>query len=323
MSGKKTGDSSGDPPPAPNFDEVVRGLKEEGIHSIRKRRFSLIGEDWVPDYYLGPSRALDDPTALEEPDFWVPIGYDGYGWTVFLCVPPWLENDPRAANWYAIWRDDFDWLTSGEVSEDSEYFIHRTLSEMAAFDELVPINPDGSSKEDAEADLQRARAAAKAGMTALKQAMIEAYQIDGTFPPRTEGSLAEGEVLKLSDQIARVMERAYRAGKLHERASLYYRGVPEVARGAKVLWDAQRGKRRRKLKPWEAKAVEILSTKPKIKSRELAERLHAEGILFTGDSWDTVDFEEGFGGPEGSLQWNAFERRISGLRKYLREFPDA
>ena len=123
---------------APTFDDVVKRLKDEGIHSIRKLRFRLVSEEWAPDYYFGGTHSLDDPTELEEPDFWVPVGFDGYGWTVFLCVPPWLANDSRAANRYSVWKDGFDWVDSGELSEDSESFIHSMLSEMAVFEELVP-----------------------------------------------------------------------------------------------------------------------------------------------------------------------------------------
>jgi hypothetical protein len=294
---------------APNFNEVVAYLRNHGIKAIRKRKFRLLGEDMVPDTYLGPCYDLSEP-EVTPPDFWVPVGHDGSGWQAYLCVPPWLENDPVAPDWYLTWRDAFKVGSSTELSGDHEHFVHGTLADLEKPIHLI-WHVDGMSEQEISAcDLARGQS-----LTLLRRAMEEAHALDqgsrqsayGIDPPC-------GMMLPLSHQIAMVIETAFRAGIHFERMAWYGRNVSGVARKAMPLVAAQKTTSTSRLN-WTKKAEEMIRQNPKIKPRDLAIALMKEEIVFTTDEWETVDFEDG----TPAKSFDAFSRAVSRIRSRVKK----
>lgn len=296
----------------PSFGEVVETLKAKGLRLIRKRRFRLLGPDMIPDYCLAKSQDLDAPEP-GEPDFWVPEYWDGYGWKVALCVPPWMVGDESAAEWYRIWRAGFLWPEHGEVSDDPEDHVRHTLSSLRDMSNLIAqVSSKLNQNDPGHYDLVKSEEAFAIAKTHLENAMVAAYKLDGSFPPRELEGLGERELLRLSDQIAEIMELAFRAGKLEERGAIFYRLIPSICRRGKKHVDAQKSSDGARLK-WTKATEEILRDQPSIKTRALAEILRAKEVIFTTDGWGSVDFEDG----TASKSWDAFDRAVSRIRTRL------
>lgn len=306
---KQIPSKSSDSKSAPNFATMICLMREQGIKAIRKRKFRLHGEAMFPDTYLGPSFELSEPEATP-PDFWVPIGFDGSAWQVYLCVPPWLENDPVAPIWYLTWRDEFKVGSSIELSDDHEHFVHGTLSELEK-----PIHSiwhlDGMTEQEKSAcDLARGQS-----LALLRRAMEEAHALDqGSRQSAYRIDPPYGMMLPLSHQIAMVIEMAFRAGIHFERMAWHGRNVSGVARKAMPLVAAQKTTTKPRLS-WTEKAEDLMRENPKIKARDLAIRLNKEEIVFTTDDWETVDFEDG----TDSKSFGAFSRAVSRIRTRLKK----
>jgi hypothetical protein len=260
---------------APNFDEVVRSIRGQGIKAIRKRKFSLLGEDLIPDTVLGKSFDLNEP-PVKKPLFWVPIGFDGYGWKVYLCVPPWMKNAPIASKWYLTWRDFFELGTTDELLEDPEYFVHSTLDELTA----AKVNFTSNLNPDVRDDFAAYQTAVVECHDLLRRAMVEAFRINSSSESCESQRHDNDRNLPLSDEIARIMELSFQAGRLYERRAWYGRKIPMIARKAMPLVVAQKNKSGPRLS-WTKIAAEFLCENPAIKPRELlwllADILHAAG----------------------------------------------
>lgn len=297
---------------APLFDEVVAGLKNQGIKVFRKRRCRLFGDDKIP--FSGPvtSSDLDEPEP-EEPAFWIPEYWDGYGWKEALCLPPWMAGSEGAAEWYRIWLPDFMWPEHGEVSDDPEDHLRHTLSSLRDRSNLIAqVSAELKPNDPGQFDLTESEKAFTLAKTHMENAMVAAYKLDGTHPPRERESLGERELLRLSEEVAEIIELAFRAGKLEERGATFFRRIPSISRRAKKIVDAQNTSGGARLK-WTKETEKILLEQPNIKTMEIAEILNERGVVFTLDNWDNVDFEDG----TASKSWGAFDRAVSRIRTRL------
>ncbi|MGB6221946.1 hypothetical protein [Haloferula sp.] len=295
--------------PAPSFDEVVSAMRSRGINKIEKARFRIEGGELRP-VFLGGEAVLITKPNLEEPEFWIPEGFDGYSSKWELCVPPWMLGDPEAIDWYARWKDAFRWPDHGEYSENSMDFVRKELATLRCFSDLVSKRVANNSKSDSPEDEECLQSFALAA-NYLEKAMVDSYTFEGRFPPREQDSLSEGESLPLSEKMARIIEGAYRAGKLDERASTYYREIPEIAKRGRPHVDQQGRKGSRKA--WLERVSEIFREKPDAKAGVIADILEVEGVIErVGRDWT-----EGvrFNAPgEPDKDWAPFRQAIKRIK---------
>jgi hypothetical protein len=305
---KSTTNSTNGVSKAPNFDEVVSSLKKQGITAIRKRKFRLLGDEKIPDFFLGPSFDLSEP-QVKRPDFWVPIGFDGSAWQVFLCVPPWMKKGSVAAEWYLTWRDGFRLDSSEGLLEDPEDFIRSTLDQLAMPDSSIWRQDGMSERETSTYEAIREEAHAL-----LSKAMQEAKKLDQNASLTNSASIEADSAPPLSGQIAMAVELAFRAGQLSERGAWYGRSIPTVARKGMPLVHAQKTNTGPRLR-WTQKAEELMRENPAISTKVIALRLKDAEVVFTTDNWETVDFEDG----TPSKSFAVFSRAVSRIRSRLKK----
>lgn len=273
---------------APTFEDVVSSLKMLGITSIRKRKFRLIGENDIPDHDLGYTSALEEAN-LKKPDFWVPVAHDGYAYQVYLCKPPWFKNDAYSLKWYELWKDHFKIGLTDEISDDPEYFVHSIL------EALTKINSEdynsANSKKGGKMNKYETgmfNALRQKSYALLKQAMISACEYDRSTMKSPPALDRDSDTLPLSDQLAFMIEAAFRAGAHYERGCWYGRNIATIARqGLVMVNETKNQKGARKI--WTKAAEELLIKNPKIMTRAIAKILDEADLISSSDDWEHVE----------------------------------
>ncbi|MFT3990668.1 MAG: hypothetical protein QM680_04585 [Luteolibacter sp.] len=283
------------------FDEVVAEMREEGISAIQKSHFK-IQDDGRPVMVSGKWVGISEARDLKKPEFWMPVGYDGEAWKIKLCAPDWMKGK-EAIDWFSKHEESFRWRSEGEVSEDSEDYIHHELATFRA-----TAKPRKQSGDVHPLAVKLARTS----VGYLEQAMLKGYEFGGGFPPKSRADLRDGEVLFLEPKIARIMELVYRAGYAAARSSLYYRGIPDDARKGKKLVDAQH-QVRGTIMPWIQEAEKFLTEnphlvpeKPKIRDRTVSEFLKGKGIIIPDYDNQRIGIE----GENREIKWKSFQQEI-------------
>ena len=214
-----------------------------------------------------------ESAELDEPDFWMPIGYDGYRWRLSICIPPWLSRTSASMTLWEECRVRYLREPIYELAGDPEDYLHEELATLRHLLESSSV-PDGQPAREKEAFFS--------AVEMLTEAMLAGYRSDESFPPRDKPSLAENEVLPLSEAIAHIIECAYKAGRAADRGMNYYNGNPEIARKGKRLADQTgRGRQKRSLEelaPWAKRAAEVLRQNRKIDRRALLDILEKERL---------------------------------------------
>lgn len=279
------------------FDSVAESMRKRGVAQIRKYRCRI--EEDGRFVMVSNRRSELEEAPLAPPDFWIPTGYVGEGWKAEVCVPDWMPA-PVARDWYFRWKDEFAWPDErGEISDDPNDFIARELSGLRWMKD----------------DNSRPKVAKLAATCAdyLEQAMVDGYTLGGGFPPYTRASLLERETLDVKVDIARLIELAFRAGRLSARASLYYRGDDEVARKGKPHADrVGMGRTKRgfeQLQKWEQLVVSLLRVCPSTDRRELLTKLEEAGLA-TSKEGDKVILK----GKKRALPFSSFQSAVSKLK---------
>lgn len=298
---------------APSFEDVVSSLKMLGITSIRKRKFRLIGEHDIPDYYLGYTSALEE-AKLKKPDFWVPVAHDGYAYQVYLCIPPWFKNKAYSLKWYELWKDHFKIGLSDEISDDPEFFVHSILEEIAKSNaehcDSTKSRRGGKMNEHETGMFNALRQTSRA---LLKKAMISAWESDRSTMKAPPALDRESDTLPLSDQLAFMIEAAFRAGAHYERGCWYGRNIATIARQGLVLVNQiknQKGAR----KTWTKRVEQLLRIDPKIKTMTIAKTLDEEDLISTSDDWEHVEYPIAGTYDCKTVSFDAFSRSISRIR---------
>lgn len=279
------------------FSAAAELMRGRGVRDIRKIRFRLDPGDTPVVVTSNPECLSAEPLA--EPEFWIPEGHDGEGWKREICAPPWFDEE-RAREWTQRWRHTFQWPHQGEINDNSESFVDGELAALRALSSSPDEHPS-------------AAAIAGIGRGYLERAMVDAYGLGGGFPPRELRSLSDGEILPLSDGMARVIELAFRAGHCSARSSAEYRDIPLIVRKGKNFSDrVGKGRPKRKfedLSEWEKRAVEILREHPQQKRGALIDQLQAEGFATPKeDKWKLR-------GRRSAMTPSSFETTVSRLAK--------
>jgi hypothetical protein len=120
-----------------SFDEAVQSLTDQGYPFIKKVRYHMhtyhppkkhkLKSETSPSAVSFEYEALDKDD-LEEGEFWIPVGYDGFRtWEQEACAPPWITHKPTRTRWVKkFWRES-QWPDHGEKADDPTRFIQSEL----------------------------------------------------------------------------------------------------------------------------------------------------------------------------------------------------
>jgi len=258
-----------------SFDEAVQSLIDQGYSPIRKLRYHMhtyhppkklkLKSEAYPSAVSFENEALDKDN-LEEGEFWIPVGFDGFRtWEQEACAPPWITHKPTRTKWVKkFWRES-QWPDHGEKADDPTRFIQSELG-------ILQCDLKGSSdvpKKHRRQLRDKLQELGLIGSEYLAESIELALKI-GKVPDHQqvtkENLLDHGGVSDyVSKDITRIIELAYRAGRVQATQSAYYRGVPYMAQdGAPTALN--QGKRekipRESLSPSDSLAVDYMEKNP-------------------------------------------------------------
>jgi hypothetical protein len=273
------------------FENAIQHLTKQGYSPIRKKKFRMF--DFTPEkggslsYPAEVTRELFPLESLEElegEDFWMPVGFDGFKiWHTEYCAPHWIESESRAARtrWCnKHWRETI-WPDQGEVSDDPTDFINRELGGLKCDLKGSSITHEKHRKKLRETlqDL------GVIGSEYLAEGIELALKVGGaaSYEQVSKEDLLDHEGISpdVDKDITRILELAFRAGRVSATHSAYSRGVASMAQaGASMVLQAGKGrpkaenqKKEPSLKKWQKAAL------PKLKLDEGCDRRDLLGFL--------------------------------------------
>ncbi|MDB4547018.1 hypothetical protein N9Z80_02395 [Akkermansiaceae bacterium] len=310
------------------FEGAVRELQIQGYSPIRKRRYHMltytppkksgIASSTHPSPVSWDNVPLDSLDELADGEFWIPVGFDGFKtWETEACAPHWLKSRSARTRWCNKHWHETQWADHGEQAENPSRFVSTELK-------MLKCDLKGSS-DVPEKHRKRLRAKLQdlgvIGAEYLAESIEIALKVGGV--PEYQ-QISKEELLGYSavspnvdSEILRVVELAYRAGRVQATQSAYYRGVPYMAQdGAPtVLNQGKREKvQRGSLSSSDSSAVDYMEKNPERKNAcLLADFIKGQVIEFKEDSkkyrW------------KGSTKWvtrDAVMKRIRDLKaRYL------
>jgi hypothetical protein len=265
------------------FENAVQHLTEQGCSPILKRRFRMF--TLTPEKGSSISHpaevtrelfSLDSPEELEGEDFWVPVGFDGFKiWKIEYCAPHRIKSRAARTRWCNKYWQETTWPDQGEVSDDPTDFINRELGGLKCDLKGSSITREKHRKRLRETlqDL------GVIGSEYLAEAIELALKEGGSasYEQVSKGDLLGDEAIspEVDKDITRILELAFRAGRVSATHSAYSRGVPFMAQaGAAMVLRAGKGrpksekqKKEPNLKKWQKAAL------PKLKLDEGYDRM--------------------------------------------------
>lgn len=302
------------------FEGSVRYLREQGYSPIRKRRFHMFTYTPPKDSGIASSDSpfpvnwdlipLDSPQELDDGEFWVPVGFDGFKtWEAEACAPPWIKGRAKRNRWCKKYWQEKKWPDHGETSEDPTRFINTELGGLKC--ELKgSANVPEKHRERLREKLQDLGVI---GSEYLADAIELALKVGGA-PPHQQVSKEnllnhEGISSYVNADITRILELAFRAGRVSSTHSTYYRGTPAIARaGAPLVYQQKEGKKRKPLTKqpsWNRSILAYYEEHPDISNAGILSALIQNKIII-----DNGDGRFTWAGDEKSCMRQAVLRRI-------------
>ena len=265
--------------------------------------------------------SLDSPEELEGKDFWVPVGFDGFKiWKIEYCAPHWIKSRTgRTRGCNKHWRETI-WPDQGEVSDDPTDFINRELGGLKC-------DLKGSSITHAK-HRKRLRETLQdlgvIGSEYLAEAIELALKAGGaaSFEQVSKEDLLDHEGISpdVDKGITRILELAFRAGRVSATHSAYSRGVPSMAQaGAPMVLRAGKGrppkakeqKKAPSFKKWQMAALPKLRSNENYDRRDLLEILVQEGTIHEDSHGVYREAETAEGG--STFSYESFRRKVNRL----------
>lgn len=280
------------------FENAVQHLREQGYSPIRKRRFHMftynppVDSDGTSQTYPSPvcwePIPLDSLEQLEEGEFWIPVGFDGFKtWESEACAPHWIKTRSARTRWCNKHGRETKWPDHGETSEDPTRFINN---ELAGLKSDLKGSPEVSKKHRKRLR-EKLQDLGVIGSEYLAEAIELALKVGGAplYQQVSKKNLLDHEGISsyVDKNITRILELAYRAGRVDATYSAYYRGVPYMAqdgaptvlRAGKGRPKAERQKKKPKLRKWQKISIKEMDQGGKIDRRNLLEFLVGKGAI--------------------------------------------
>jgi hypothetical protein len=272
------------------FDQVVTNLKESGITQIMKMKVRMqtyappTRPDMAPKEYLSIvdwDRFKLDEGTLAKGEWWIPTGFHGYqSWTPSFCAPHWITSENERSKWMNENTVLFEWPDHGEQSDDPTLFISKELGilkwQFCASEEIKEKH-----HEKLNETLKKLQ---KAGSEYLAEAIELALQTEPEHRQVTRQQLLledRGIGSYVDKRVIRILELAFRAGRVSERHSTYYRGVPDAAQDGWPMVERIGSNNPRK--EWTSHVQALLAKDPKITTQGIAESLKENSLCDWGD----------------------------------------
>ncbi len=310
------------------FDQAVADLRESGITQIMRMKMKMqtyappTRPDIAPKEYatiVDWNRFKLDEGTLADGEWWIPTGFDGYqSWTHSVCAPHWIISIKKRREWMEKNSHLQEWPDHGEQSDDPTHFINKELGILRwqfQADEETP-------KKHHEKLNKTLKKLQKVGSEYLAEAIELALQTEPEHHRVTRQQLLLGGRAigsYVDKRITRILELAFRAGRVSERHSTYYRGVPNAAQDGKpMVENIGKGKRsspRISLKGLDKILVDFMELNPSSKNPAILSELIAERLIESrSHATKTHRFKKG--------KWNtkgAAYKKLDRLRdRYLR-----
>ncbi len=213
---------------------------------------------------------------LKRGEFWVPIGFDGFeAWKTEACAPHWIESRAARTRWCNKHCRETTWPDHGETSDDPTKFINFELAGL-----LCDLKGSSDIPKRHQKRLQeKLQDLGVIGAEYLAEAIELVLKVGGAPPHQqiTKENLLDHKPISsyLNKDVTRILELAFRAGRVEATRSAYYRGGPFMAQdGAPTALELGKGrpeiekqKKKPKLKRWQETAS------PKLKENEDFDRL--------------------------------------------------
>lgn len=297
-------------------DEEVCSVWEESkdVPAPRGEGESFAGSPKIFRYKLGEGSI--DPTKKQ---FWIPCVFDRYkGWVPYYCAPSWLETREERDKFCSKFYKEESWPDEKEASLNPIRYVKGELSVLRNAKQF-----EGSPEIPKESQDKARQEIARLGDLAFDY-LARAIELSlAVNEPKhkqvTREKMKDGETMSRSCQKTpiKIIELAYRAGKLSERFALHYRGIPEIAESGESMVRARRSSNTGSKLGWTKAAEGILSENLGMKPRKMAIELQERGVLFTLDDWANVSFEDGT--PDKT--WKAFSTAVGRIRNRLKNEP--
>jgi hypothetical protein len=310
-----------------SFDEAVQSLIDQGYSPIRKLRFHMHTYDPPKKHNLKsetyPSAVSYEYELLEKDDlaegeFWIPVGFDGFRfWEKEACAPDWITNKTQRTKWVKkFWRES-QWPDHGERSEDPTRFVNSELG-------ILQCDLEGSSEVSQKHRIKlrdKLQELGVIGAQYLAESIELALKVGGV-PDHQQiksSQLLDHSAVSpyVSKDITRIIELAYRAGRVQATQSAYYRGVPYMAQdGAPTALQAGKGrpkadkvKKKPKLRKWQKDVGSKVGCGLNYDRRDLLEDLVKKGAIFEDSPGVYREAETAKGGT--TFSYETFRRKLA------------
>lgn len=320
------------------FEEAKQQLIEEGWEEskIRRMKYSLSDNGAWPVWEEKPdtpSERGEDSGFLGDPkifhykigdgtlnpslkEFWIPCAFDGVKqWRELICAPHWMDSKEERDEFCSNYRISESGWDEGERSGDPIRYLKTELSTLRSTEQLNGASeiPKGHRKR-AKQEMTRLGAI---GLDYLASAFeLSLQQHEPAQRQVSKEQMKQGQTISpyCEQSPFEIIELAYRAGKISERVSLHYRGIPAIAeRGcatAEILGQGRPSKKQQKRPPGEKSFKKKLPELLKADSDHLAalEKLVADGDLLEnptgsytpkegGRSFSSISFRDSYWAP--------------------------
>lgn len=314
-----------------SFDEAVQSLTDQGYPFIKKVRYHMhtyhppkkhkLKSETSPSAVSFEYEALDKDD-LEEGEFWIPVGYDGFRtWEQEACAPPWITHKPTRTKWVKkFWRES-QWPDHGEKADDPTRFIQSELG-------ILQCDLKGSSdvpkkhRKHLRDKLQQLGVIGSDYLAESIELALKVGKVERHHQMTKERLLDHGGVSDyVSKEITRIVELAYRAGRVQATQSAYYRGVPYMAQdGAPSALRQGKGrpsktetKKQPKVKKWQKETLGKLQKNEEYDNRDLLEFLIEKRGICEDSPGVYREHETPPGGR--TFSYESFRRKVNRLIK--------
>lgn len=233
----------------PTFDKLVSSLQRgKKFEKIKKVQQSVSGNCADGQEQRFPLEEAE----LKSPDYWVPVAFDGYKWSIFPCCPPWLESTcsdvtPIGRTIGDIDREE-DLMLQPEAFLFSEYQALRNLERkrVNAWEALEGSKPEQATEEQ----LLAAESVLSSPPNSVEEleAGLALEHLDKACREAGIGGKEEPVIPNSIAVITRIIALAYKAGRHAEKADIYRHRLPE---GNRFVSRKGKGRQRRKKRPEE------------------------------------------------------------------------
>ena len=218
----------------------------------------------------------DEGNLLNDNEFWIPCVMDGYHkWRKYHCAPHWIKCPEKQSKFCYKHYKKSTQVTGGEWAVSPSRWLSSEKTQLKILRKAPSFTPE-RHRDKLTAQLEQDREAALSYLCHATELIL-------SFAPQYRQVSYEnlmGDECVSSDidpMLPRIIELAFKAGRLTEKSELHYRGTPRIAEAGEAFIRSQgkgrptKGKKAKKAKvyKWKKIATPILKDDPNYDRRSL------------------------------------------------------